>query len=295
MRSERRFSGWRGVVVGLYAVTVGACGGAVIPGSDAGSRSDGGSLPTDGASEASADAAGSCVLPGGGLCPVGASCPAGDGCNTCRCEPSGLASCTLLGCVPQDAGPPPVDAAPPPVDASFPRDSGTGACSSAADCGGGMECVFENVGACGALGRCSGITDCASITAYCGCDGSTFMDCPGRPTRPAVSTGPCTMGSCTGTCAPGATFLARGVCLGAVDNGCPAQCCNGWSCDTRTTPALCAMPAPACPAGYTNSISGACWGPCVPVANCAPIACMADRDCPSNARCDTSTNRCVAR
>ncbi|MDP3277286.1 MAG: hypothetical protein Q8Q09_19010 [Deltaproteobacteria bacterium] len=65
-----------------------------------------------------------------------------------------------------------------------------GTCSPTIPCSPGNECVYP-VNVCPGTGSCSPETDCAAIAPFCGCDGMTFQSCPGRPTRPARSAGPC--------------------------------------------------------------------------------------------------------
>ena len=56
--------------------------------------------------------------------------------------------------------------------------------------------------------------------------------------------------------------------------------------------ALCDRIPPTCPAGWTATVAGACYGPCVPATNCAPMRCLGGVGCPSGWRCDDADN-CV--
>lgn len=276
-KASRGLPGWWSA--GLLAAGLGlaACGASITPTGDGGADSS--------ASEGGV----SCALSNGMRCPAGQSCPAGDGCNTCSCSATGMLACTLLACAPADAGPPPVDAGPAP-------DSGRPGCRTAADCGPTNDCVFRDLAMCGALGVCSPQTDCAPTATFCSCAGRTFMDCPGRPTQPAAAAGACpTNPACTGACAPGGVSVANGLCLGPADNPCPVDCCSNWNCNYLTPPLACGSLMPTCPAGSTASVNNQCWGPCVPIANCAPIACATDTQCPRAMRCEPSAARCVAR
>ncbi|MFO0626096.1 MAG: hypothetical protein U0325_10805 [Polyangiales bacterium] len=211
-----------------------------------------------------------CPLPGGRMCPRGQTCPQGDGCNSCACGADGTLACTGLACV----------------------DAGAPGCNRAEDCASGEECVFA-VGACGAPGRCAALTDCAEIAQFCGCDGRSFAGCPGRPTRPAERSGPCATDAGTAEdvrCAGAAIGRGGGYCAGPDDGPLPVTCCLGWNCDSRQ--ALCDRIPPTCAPGWTATVVGACYGPCVPAANCAPMRCLGGAGCPAGWRCD-DTDTCV--
>jgi hypothetical protein len=71
--------------------------------------------------------------------------PAGDGCNSCSCEPDGVA-CTLIACEVPDAGPPSA-CTPTGICVDGPRcgdvccDVGEACLDGACSCGGGMACA----------------------------------------------------------------------------------------------------------------------------------------------------------
>lgn len=141
-------------------------------------------------------------------------------------------------------------------------------CDESNRCPNDQECVYP-VGACGVQGVCSFITDCAAIADFCGCDGQTFRDCPNRPTRPAAAANACAGGGVAdaGVNACGGSRLdASGRCVLADGSAAPVECCTGYQCDQSA--AACESIPPECPAGYAVSVVGACWGPCVPRANC---------------------------
>lgn len=192
-----------------------------------------------------------CVLPNGTTCPAGQSCPAGDGCNRCFCGNDGTLACTGLACV----------------------DAGATGCASARDCRNGFEECYFPEASCAARGTCGPLTDCAMIAPYCGCDGVTFMDCPGRPTRPNRGRGACATTVDAGVrpdaaiCNGAAIGPGGNYCAGPDDGPLPVECCFGWRCDPSTV-ACNALP-PTCPAGYVASVNYGCWGPCVPRGNCA--------------------------
>lgn len=214
------------------------------------------------------DATASCTLPNGTICAAGAQCRFG--CGTCTCPPGGgTAQCGGLACA---------DVPPPDIAIDIPTAS---SCASSDDCLGGRVCYFA-VGACGARGTCNYARDCASITPYCGCDGETFMDCPGgETTSPASRTGACPTPDAgpvdagpvdAGTpdaalCAGASIGPDRRSCLGPADGSLPLWCCTGWDCDQSH--AACDSLPPRCAEGEVPTVAGACWGPCVPMANCA--------------------------
>lgn len=260
--------------------------GAVDAGVDTGTAVADGSTTMD----VPADVRTSCLLPGGGLCLVGQSCRHPDGCNTCSCHGGGeYAACTLIGCVPTDAG--------PSFDRQAPNDLGPGGCYSSADCGAERECRFT-VSGCGALGTCGFITDCAAVVPYCSCSGETFMACPTAPDRPWVTRGACERDGGAPSDVPpspdsavcGGASLGRGggYCAGPADGPLPVTCCTGWNCDPRMV--ACNSIPPTCAAGEVPSVSFSCYGPCIPATHCAPIPC--DRECPGGWSCDASTGTC---
>jgi hypothetical protein len=213
-----------------------------------------------------------CVFPSDrcsmtGVCDVPAPCS----------EPSPWCGCdgvTYLSCWPDrpTARPGPCEA----IDGGPPPDL----CMTPMDCGPARECVFP-IGACGAPGTCQSITDCAMIVPYCGCDGVDFRDCPGRPTRPARSTGSCSDGGVVdaGAACTGARLAPNGAtCISPDGRTLPNECCFDWNCDTRQV--RCPMPPPTCAPGQVPTVAGRCWGTCQPTARCAAMMCGSRRDCP---------------
>jgi hypothetical protein len=100
---------------------------------------------------------------------------------------------------------------------------------------------------------------CSAIaTQYCGCDGKTF----------------------TGSSCAQRAYLFRGACE------------SGVSCDMSKV--LCKVATPKCPTGQVPSVSGICYGPCVPVGMCT---CATAADCPdpTTETCGASTMRCAAK
>lgn len=275
----------------LAGLTLG-CGSSVTIGSP-----DAGSPPMDLGPSAdqpdvpsTVDAPASCRLPGGGVCLVGQSCRHPDGCNTCSCYGGGeFATCTTIGCMVPDAGPP--RDVPPAFDA------GPGACRTASDCGSARECRFDEPG-CGMPGRCTFISDCAAITPYCGCGGETFRACPSAPDRPWVSRGECASDAGApadsppspdaAQCAGASLGRGGGYCAGPADGPLPVTCCTDWNCDQRMV--ACNSVPPSCAAGEVPSVSFSCYGPCVPATHCAPVPC--GRGCQTGWSCDAATNTC---
>lgn len=214
-----------------------------------------------------------CRLPNGGICPGGQSCPAGDGCNDCYCDgATGQAMCTARPCA---------------------IDAGPAGCLSSSDCGSGRVCNFTAPG-CGVPGTCGFVSDCAAIVQYCGCSGETFMDCPGVANQPWMYRGAC--GSDAGAPSPDAAVCSGagigpggGYCAGPADGPLPVSCCTNWNCDVRLSP--CDSLPPTCPSGQAATVSSlACWGPCVPAANCAPMRC--GDGCPTGWSCDATSGNC---
>lgn len=166
--------------VGALVWTLG-CSSTVIS-VDAGGR-DAADAATDAATDVAADQGTpvTCECPAG-RCAVGTSWRASDGCNTCSCTAGGQVGCTLIGCLPPDAGPPPVDA-PPTVRL----------CGSNAECAANEVCEFEQ-GCAVTRGRCASDA-CHSLPVapqYCGCNGMTLQQTSAcLPDRPWRSMGPC--------------------------------------------------------------------------------------------------------
>jgi hypothetical protein len=245
-----------------------------------------------------------CSPPDSGVrtCTTRAQCRSGEICNfipsgcastgvcvpiTPCAEPRVYCACdgtTYTACVPDQSTRNEGSCAPP--------DAGPVACRSTADCGGGTVCLFSAPG-CGVTGVCGTPRDCAFITEYCGCEGGSFRDCPGGVTsRPYTSTGPC--GDSDGGAAPacvGARFASDGrSCVGPTGSPVSPDCCV-WNCDVRV--AACDSLPPPCPGGQVNTVTGACWGPCVAPTACSPMTCSAMRPCVRPWVCDPSAGRCV--
>lgn len=224
---------------------------------DAGAESAVDAPGLDGAADVRTDGQGSdplldvpseCVLPLGGRCPVGSECPAGDGCNTCRCGPGGVASCTRIGCV--DAG---RDADP----ADAPRPDAGPPCLSNADCGARQFCTGPF--GCAVPWHCAPLMGCtADLATMCACDGTTIMgssSCPGRPVR---AFGPCTP--------PPPCVLSNGT-MCPVGRTCPAgDGCNDCTC-TGAGMLVCTA------------------RPCAFDAGPPPMTCSSSRDCPAGTEC----------
>jgi hypothetical protein len=220
-----------------------------------------------------------CLVVNGGRWMRGMSCPAGDGRNTFSCYgPGPYATCTTIGCVPP------------------------GQCRSNSDCTGGSRCNFNSAGCGVRFGTCGPVRDCAEITEYCGCDGTTFRDCPGGITsQQYTSTGPCAPSTDGGTspdagssmlCAGAHTSRDGGACLGPADNPLPLECCS-WNCNLNN--ATCDSLLPLCEAGLVPSVVNSCWGPCVPARACSPIPCESTMACPPSWVCNAKTRTCAYR
>lgn len=99
-------------------------------------------------------------------------------------------------------------------------------------------------------------------------------------------------GACNPPCSNGQHCeLVQVTCIRAP---CPAQrmCVDdtaAGSCDI--TKVLCRQAVPQCPDGQVPSVSGTCFGPCVPIESCK---CSAPTDCPDNDKytCHKSAGHC---
>ncbi len=170
------------LLAALLGLSVG-CGSSTTPiVPDAGSTTDTGSVSDTGPAT---DAPATCTLPGGGTCRRGETCRHPDGCNTCTCyDGSGLASCTLIGCI--DAGSP---GDVPRTDGGPREDVPAGrVCRSRTDCSAGEDCAFPTSG-CVDVGYCTLPTPCFRPETWCGCDGADVVGC--YPTRPVRGVGSC--------------------------------------------------------------------------------------------------------
>lgn len=246
-----------------------------------------------------------CIVPDAGTrCRTAADCGRGEFCNypttgcaaagTCQAavpcaEPNEFCGCSgtsYLACA--------ADRPTSTPGACERPDAGPAhACRSSADCTGGSICQYLSP-ACGGMGICGFPRDCAFITEYCGCDGQTFRDCPGGITStPYRLVGPCP-GVDDGGVAPACNGAHIGrdgrSCVGLADEPLSVDCCT-WNCDLRT--ASCESLPPRCPAGQVNTVAGACWGPCVSPASCAPIRCEPSTGCAAPWRCDPTRGVCV--
>jgi len=142
------------------------------------------------------------------------------------------------------------------VDASSPGACATSfACTNDMPCTGGAICIGSG---CAGPWSCvlSGRLCTDDSAPYCGCDGVTFYDSSTCPTQP---------------------FEYQGAC-GTVVN-----------CDLRD--AFCPTLPPTCPPGQVPSVSGGCFGACVPIGTCA---CTAADECPmpGTYTCHMSAGRC---
>jgi len=233
-------------------------------------------------------------------------------CNTCFCQASGDFACTGLACV--DAGPP--------------------GCHSIADCPSGSMCIGPaGCGVawhCEAVGGCT-----ADESPFCSCNNTTVYGSSSCPPEPYLHTGACEgvdAGECNGAfldpsgncigpvdqplpaycCGPvdagvcdGAFLDPSGLCRGPADQVLPPECCGGvdagiddagsGAVDCDWGHSFCdSLPGP-CPSGQVRSVTGNCWGACVPYTDCAPIPCdpaAPGTRCPTGLTCWTSTRTC---
>jgi hypothetical protein len=153
-------------------------------------------------------------------------------------------------------------------DASVGDAGGTTVCGSrgSAPCAEGQFCDFGADSNCGADdrgGQCKtkpGACDLIFMPV-CGCDGQTYSnDCAANQA--------------------GVSVASEGECVSGSANN---------DCDPRKV--LCKIATPDCPFGYVPSVSGSCYGPCVPVDSCV---CSGPEQCPDSNQytCHMSAGRC---
>lgn len=277
----------------VAALALGGCWETTTPAPSDGGSPDG-ALP-DGA------------LPDGGLPGCAAQDARGEG--LCRAffgyawngrECAGLSGCECVGSA---------------CDATYETPE---ACQAAyAECGGPVPgpCDAQDVrteGLCDAwfgyfwTGReCAGLSGCSCLGADCDARYESIEACEraysscGAPTP-----GPCDAQDARGEGACRAFFgyawngrectgLSGCECVGAdceslyaSEASCwsaRAHCVGALSCDP--VEAWCDAPPPPCPAGQVPEVVDRCWGACVGVDRCAPIACSATGSCPAGMRC----------
>lgn len=153
--------------------------------------------------------------------------------------------------------------------------SGAGGGSSGDVCGGrgnpecpaGSYCNYPPEADCGrfdAPGACTVLTDVACGEIYqpvCGCDGQTY----GNPCSAAQA---------------GMSVDHEGECEGAE---------GGYDCNLDGV--ACFIAVPQCEEGQVPSVDGSCFGPCVPIEQCA---CNGPEDCPNEEQytCWLSAGHC---
>jgi hypothetical protein len=138
-----------------------------------------------------------------------------------------------------------------------------------APCAAGQFCNFPRGAHCGdadSPGTCMPVPSiCPDIYApVCGCDGQTYAS------------------ECTANAA-GVSSRSDGECGASADASTPSDC------DPRKI--LCRAAPPACPDGQVPSVSGSCYGPCIPVESCT---CNAPEACPNSDKytCHMSAGHC---
>lgn len=104
----------------------------------------------------------------------------------------------------------------------------------------------------GVTGECKSDADCELLNSCCYC-----LAVPtGKVTPPYCEPTPCFADQCS--------------VLGVQQARCIAgQCTKARDCDGSKV--ACEMMKPQCPEGQTASVSGSCWGECIPVTDCAKV------------------------
>ena len=118
-----------------------------------------------------------------------------------------------------------------------------------------------------AQAECASADNCQLVNDCCNC-----LGWPANEPTPPCNIPNCLIATCT----------ALGDPLPVIE--CQAgRCVTGFDCDHNLV--VCLSPEPVCAAGETASVVGACWGHCVPSAECSYVS-----DC---AQCTASSQVCV--
>jgi hypothetical protein len=135
---------------------------------------------------------------------------------------------------------------------------GAGATGGAGVGGGGS-------GGLGGAPECTDSTECALVNDCCSC-----VSIPIGRVPPPCAIDNCFVPTCTSIGQPD----AQATCS-------VGQCVAGFNCDPSMV--ACASPMPVCPLGQTASVSGLCWGGCVPTTECGIVGscaqCAATQAC----------------
>jgi hypothetical protein len=118
-----------------------------------------------------------------------------------------------------------------------------------------------------AQAECSDVGACQLVNDCCSC-----LGWPANEPTPPCNIPNCLIATCT----------ALGDPVPVIE--CQAgRCVTGFDCDHDLV--VCLAPEPVCPADETASVAGACWGHCVPSAECSYVS-----DC---AQCTAGSQVCV--
>jgi hypothetical protein len=118
----------------------------------------------------------------------------------------------------------------------------------------------------------------ALVVILVGCGGSSVDGASGAAgTDGGVTAGAGGAGATAGSSAGGSSGAATGGTAGAAGatSGGAAGSATGGSAGSATSvdcnpnTAVCTLPPPQCSPGEVPSVTGGCWGPCVPILQCA--------------------------
>ena len=104
-----------------------------------------------------------------------------------------------------------------------------------------------------AVPQCTDPAQCTLVNDCCSCVGIGPMEAP-----PPCNVPECFIPTCTAQGHPNTPAACSA-----------GQCVAGFDCDHSK--ALCNTLPPACPAGQTATVTGGCWGACVPATECASV------------------------
>lgn len=164
--------------------------------------------------------------------------------------------------------------------------SSTGSSATGSTTGSGTSTTSSGQGGQGVGSpECTADTDCKLVDDCCRCEAIKKSD-----TAP-VCNQQCVQSKCSELALP----------QGTMPSCVAGRCVAGFECNWNQV--ACATPSPICPAGQTGSVSGLCYGPCVPTAECASVgscgqcdgglACVTDQAQLQSVHCVNLPSQCT--